>query len=92
MCTYSEIEQIRLDNGKTVKEINDNVRKEVEKIYLECWAKNISVPFFDKSGNTYLANPDGSEDLVKLDKATRTYSIISRTAEIGQGRFSYLLR
>ena len=27
MCEYAEIENIQLSNGKTVKEVNENVRK-----------------------------------------------------------------
>ena len=91
MCEYAEIEKIRLSNGKTIKEVNDEVRKEVERIYLEGWAKAISIPFWDKEGNYYLANPDGSEDLVNYNVSTRSYQIISRTADKGKGRYAYLL-
>ena len=45
MCDYAHIENIRLNNGKTVKEANADVRKEVENIYLEGWSKGISIPF-----------------------------------------------
>lgn len=34
MCEYTEIEKIKLSNGKTIKEVNEEVRKEVERIYL----------------------------------------------------------
>ena len=91
MCEYAEIENIKLSNGKTIKEVNEEVRKEVERIYLEGWAKGISIPFGDKEGNYYLANPDGSEDLVSYDINTRSYQIISRTADKGKGRYAYLL-
>ena len=90
MCTYKELESIVLPNGKTVKEVNDAVQHEVEKIYLESWEKGISVPFFDDDGNIYLANPDGSEDHVSLDRKTRDYHVIRRTAQPGKGRFSYV--
>lgn len=86
----AEIENIKLSNGKTIKEVNEEVRKEVERIYLEGWAKGISIPFWDKEGNYYLANPDGSEDLVSYDINTRSYQIISRTADKGKGRYAYL--
>jgi hypothetical protein len=49
------------------------------------------VPFFDNNGNTYLANPDGSEDFVKLDRHSRTYHVLRRTAAPGKGRYSYLI-
>ena len=91
MCEYVEIEKLRLSNGKTVKEINDAVRAEVERIYTERWSKGISIPFWDKNGNFYLANPDGSEDLVEFNRKDRNYKIISRVAGKGQGRFAYLL-
>lgn len=73
------------DDGKDGrKEVYENVRKEVERIYLEAWKKGISVPFFDGKGNTFLVNPDGSEDLVLLDLHSRTYNIIRRTAVPGR--------
>lgn len=92
MCKYSEIEKIVLPNGMTVKEVNDAVRLEVERIYQESWFQGVSVPFFDEKGNTYLANPDGSEDMVSLNRQTRTYSVIMRTAQPGQGRYAYLAK
>ena len=92
MCKYSEIEKMVLPNGMTVKEVNDAVRLEVERIYQESWFQGVSVPFFDDKGNTYLANPDGSEDMVSLNRQTRTYSVIMRTAQPGQGRYAYLAK
>lgn len=92
MCTYKTIENIELPNGKTTKEVNEAVKREVEGIYAESWRKGISVPFFDGKGNIFLANPDGSEDKVKLDRRTRTYHILSRTADPGTGRYSYLIK
>lgn len=91
MCAYNEIEQIKLSNGKTVKEANHDVSHEIERIYLESWAKGVSVPFWDGNGNIYLANPDGSEDKVLFESKTRTYHVITRTAQAGQGRYAYLL-
>ena len=35
MCEYAEIEKIVLSNGKTIKQVNEEVSKEVERIYLE---------------------------------------------------------
>lgn len=91
MCEYTEIEGITLSNGKTVKQVNEEVRKEVERIYQEGWAKGIAIPFWEK-GNIYLANPDGSEDLVEFNRKKRSYRVISRVAEKGQGRYAYLLK
>lgn len=91
MCEYAEIEDIELSNGKTIKEVNEEVSKEVERIYLEGWKKGIAIPFWDKQGNFYLANPDGSEDLVEFNREKRIYKIITRVAEKGKGRYAYLL-
>lgn len=91
MCTYNDIENIELPNGKIAKEVNDAVRREVERIYLDSWLQGVSVPFFDDEGNTYLANPDGSEDRVSLNCETRTYRVLERTAAPGKGRFAYLV-
>lgn len=90
MCKYSDIENIELQNGKTVKEVNEEVRREIERIYAESWLKGFSVPFFGDDGSIYLANPDGSEDKVTLDRNTRTYNIIIRTAQPGCGRFAHI--
>lgn len=91
MCTYNDIENIELPNGKIAKEVNDAVRREVERIYLDSWLQGVPVPFFDDEGNTYLANPDGSEDCVSLNRETRTYRVLERTAAPGKGRFAYLV-
>ena len=92
MCKYSEIENMMLPNGLTPKEVNDAVRREVERIYQESWLQGVPVPFFDEKGNTYLANSDGSEDLVSLNRQTRTYRVVKRIAQPGQGRFAYLAK
>lgn len=92
MYKYSEIEKMVLPNGMTVKEVNDAVRREVERIHQESWLQGVSVPFFDEMGNTYLANSDGSEDMVSLNRQTRTYSFIKRIAQPGQGRYAYLAK
>ena len=91
MCTYNDIENFELPNGKTAKEVNEAVRGEVERIYSESWQQGVSVPFFDDAGNTYLANPDGSEDRVSLNRKTRKYRVLRRTAAPGQGHFAYLI-
>ena len=44
MCEYSEIEIIELSNGKTIKQVNEEVRREVECIYQEGWAKGLLFP------------------------------------------------
>lgn len=84
-------EDITLPNGKKATEVYKEVKQEVENIYLEGWSKGVSIPFWDKEGNFYLANPDGSEDLVSFDMDKRKYTVLSRIAEAGKGRYAYLL-
>lgn len=91
MCDYAEIENIKFSNGKAIKQVNEEVRQEVERIYLEGWTKGISIPFKDDNGNICLANPDGSEDMVKFNRKDRSYQVLSRVAQVGQGRYAYLL-
>ena len=80
-----------LDNGITSTQIHDNVKHEVERIYLESWAKGVSIPFWDDNGNFYLANPDGSEDKVNFDRKKRRITVVKRVSPAGQGRYAYLL-
>ena len=91
MCTYKDLDHVILPNGKTAEEVNLAVSREIERIYRDSWSKGVPVPFFDNAGNTYLANPDGSEDKVRLNRKTRTYRIVKRTAEPGKGRYSHLI-
>lgn len=91
MCKYVEIEGWRLSNGKTIREINNAVHDEVERIYLEAWAKGISVPYFEGK-KVFLANPDGSDDEVTFDMNTRKYTVIQQVAAPGKGKMGYLLQ
>ena len=91
MCTYKDIDNILLPNGQKAIDANRAASCEIERIYADSWQRGVSVPFFDNDGNTYLANPDGSEDRVKLDRRSRTYLILQRTAAPGKGRYSYLI-
>lgn len=91
MCKYEEIEGWRLSNGKTIREINNAVHDEVERIYLEAWSKGISVPYFE-GGKTFLANPDGSDDEVNFDIRTKTIHHHRQVAAPGKGKMSYLLQ
>lgn len=85
-------EDILLTNGRTVADAERASAGKVESIYKESWEKGISVPFFDDNGNIYLANPDGSEDKVRLNPDTRTYHVLQRVADPGKGTFYKKLR
>ena len=43
MCNYNELEQIALPNGKTIKEVNQEVSREVEKITQAALAEKVGV-------------------------------------------------
>ncbi|MDR0892553.1 MAG: xenobiotic reductase B [Mediterranea sp.] len=88
----SGIEGMLLPNGKAIGQVYKEVSEEVERIYIEGWAKGISIPFRDEQGRLCLANPDGSEDLVEFNREDRSFRFLSRAAMEGQGRFAYLLK
>lgn len=91
MYRYEDIEAWTLSNGKSIKDINNHVHDEVEKIYLDSWSKGVAVPYFDEKGNIFLANPDGSDDAVTFDSKTREYKVLKRIGAPGQGKMSYFL-
>lgn len=73
MQKYEDIEGVKLPNGKTIGEVNNRVHGEVEKIYLDSWAKGVAVPYFDEEGNIFLANADGAGDTPKRRRDSRHY-------------------
>jgi hypothetical protein len=80
-----------LTNGKTIAQVEQEMKLGIEKLYLDAWAKGVSVPYWDEDRVLHLANPDGSDDLAEFDANTKKITVISRLAEPGQGRFAYLL-
>ena len=81
----------KLTNGKTIAQVEEEMKHGIEQLYLDAWAKGVSVPYWDENRVLHLANPDGSDDLVDFDPDTNKITVISRLAEPGQGRFAYLL-
>jgi len=81
----------KLTNGKTVAQIEAEMKTAIENIYLENWAKGFSVPYRDENGILHLANPDGSDDLAEFDIDSKSFRLLSRFSEPGKGRFAYLL-
>ena len=81
----------KLSNGKTIAQVENEMKLGIEKLYLDAWAKGMSVPYWDEDRVLHLANPDGSDDLAEFDPVTKKITVISRFAESGQGRFAYLL-
>lgn len=82
----------KLTNGKTIAQVEEEMKHGIEQLYLDAWAKGVSVPYCDENYQLHLANPDGSDDLVDFDAETQKYTFLSRSAEPGEGRFAYLLR
>ena len=82
----------KLSNGKTIAQVENEMKLGIEKLYLDAWAKGVSVPYCDENYQLHLANPDGSDDLVDFDAETKKYTFLSRAAAAGEGRFAYLLR
>ena len=82
----------KLSNGKTIAQVENEMKLGIEKLYLDAWAKGMSVPYCDENYQLHLANPDGSDDLVDFDTDTKKYTFLSRAAAAGEGRFAYLLR
>ena len=45
MCTFKDIDNILLPNGKNASEANSDASREIEHIYLDSWQRGVSVPF-----------------------------------------------
>ncbi len=77
----------KLTNGKTIAQVEEEMKQGIEQLYLDAWSKDVSVPYWDENRVLHLANPDGSDDLADFDPDTKKITVISRLAEPGQGRF-----
>ncbi len=60
-----------LTNGKTIAQVEQEMKLDIEQLYLDAWAKGVSVPYWDEDRVLHLANPDGSDDLVEFDANTK---------------------
>lgn len=71
-----------LPNGRTVMETERLHNERIKAVYSEYWSKGISPKHQDErcaASNEFIAlNQDGSEDLVRFDSQSRTYTIICR--------------
>ena len=61
----------KLSNGKTIAQVENEMKLGIEKLYLDAWAKGVSVPYWDENRVLHLANPDGSDDLAEFDAKTK---------------------
>lgn len=84
-----------MPNGLTVEETNSKTFTTTENLYKNAFSKGIAMYYQDERSNApqefVRANPDGSEDLVKFDLPTRSYSIIKKLVPADEGRWAYLL-
>lgn len=83
-----------MPNGLTVAETNEKTAKLTEEIHNEAFSKGIPMFYRDeraKAPKEFIrANPDGSEDLVSYDMATRSYSVLKSLLPAGKGYWSKL--
>lgn len=82
-------------NGRTVAETNERTTKVTLDVYRNSFDRNIPVRYRDErtlSPDEFIqANPDGSEDLVKYNIASRSHTVIKRLVEKGKGNIYQLL-
>lgn len=83
-----------MPNGLTVAETNEKTAKLTEDIHREAFSKGVPMFYRDervKAPKEFIrANPDGSEDLVSYDMATRSYSVLKSLLPAGKGYWSKL--
>ena len=76
----------KLTNGKTIAQVEEEMKHGIEQLYLDAWAKGVSVPYCDENYQLHLANPDGSDDLVDFDaekKLINFYHATPRQVKVG---------
>ncbi|WP_157278554.1 hypothetical protein [Olivibacter sitiensis] len=83
-----------MPNGLTVAETNEKTAKITEDIHREAFSMGVPMFYRDeraKAPKEFIrANPDGSEDLVSYDMATRSYSVLKSLLPAGKGYWSKL--
>ncbi len=81
------------------KKIEEESLKITYQNWQDSWAQGLSFHYWDERtrllGEDYAvqANPDGSEDLVKIshDEQQTYFSVVRRLADKGKGKYSFLL-
>ena len=80
-----------LPNGRTIGDTERLHNERIKTVYAEYWSKGVSPKYQDERCNEttlfIAANKDGSEDLVRFEPKSRTYTHIRRLAEAGKGKF-----
>ncbi len=80
---------IMLPNGKTIAETEQDAFELTRAMYAAAFRKGVPMFYRDKrvqfSHEFVRANPDGSEDLVSFDAASRSYTLIKNLTLAGKG-------
>lgn len=80
-----------LPNGRTIEETELLHNERIKAVYAEYWSKGIAPKYQDErctEPTQFIAvNQDDSEDLVRFEPESRTYTTIRRLTEAGKGRF-----
>jgi len=80
---------IMLPHGKTIVETEQDALELTRAMYADAFRKGVPMFYRDKrvqSSHEFVrANPDGSDDLVSFDAATRSYTLIKNLALAGKG-------
>ncbi|QNL49747.1 hypothetical protein H8S90_24065 [Olivibacter sp. SDN3] len=88
-----KLDQLML-NKLTVAETDEKAAKLTTEIHREAFSKGVPMFYRDeraKAPKEFIrANPDGSEDLVRYDIATRSYSVLRSLLPAGKGYWSKL--
>ncbi len=83
-----------MPNGSTIAQTNQKTAKHTEEIHREAFSKGVPMFYRDERAKApkefVRANPDGSEDLVTYDMATRSYSVLKSLLPAGKGYWSKL--
>ncbi|AFL85812.1 hypothetical protein Belba_3305 [Belliella baltica DSM 15883] len=83
-----------MPNGLTVAGTNEKTAELTEKIHRKAFSMGVPMFYRDeraKAPKEFIrANPDGSEDLVSYDLATRSYSVLKSLLPAGKGYWSKL--
>ena len=89
-------ETVVLPNGLTIAETERQLRDAINQIYLDEWERGMVPKYRDercRSEQEFIgANADGSEDLLLFDSKNKTFTVLRRLAEPGQGQLDYLTK
>ena len=80
------------EQTSTIDKVNKNTTKRTLEIHEEAFSKGVPMFYRDeraKAPKEFIrANPDGSEDLVEYDIATRSYAVVKPLLPAGKGYWS----